>query len=43
MGKGTGLGLDLVRRVVQNRHGGSLLIDSKPGQTRFTVCLPLKK
>lgn len=43
MGKGTGLGLDVVRRIVQNRHGGSLLIDSKPGQTRFTVRLPLKQ
>ncbi|MGB3298846.1 MAG: ATP-binding protein [Phormidesmis sp.] len=43
MGKGTGLGLDLVRRIVQNRHSGSLLIDSEPGQTRFTVSLPLGK
>ena len=42
MGKGTGLGLDLVRRIVQNRHSGSLLIDSKPGRTCFTVCLPLR-
>lgn len=43
IGKGTGLGLDVVRRIVQNRHGGSLLIDSKPGQTRFTVRLPLEQ
>lgn len=41
MGKGSGLGLDLVRRVVQNRHGGSLMVDSHPGRTRFTVRLPL--
>ena len=41
MGKGSGLGLDVVRRVVQNRHGGSLLVDSAPGKTRFTVSLPL--
>lgn len=41
MGKGSGLGLDIVRRVVQNRHGGSLLIDSVPGKTRFTVSLPI--
>lgn len=40
MGKGSGLGLDVVRRVVQNRHGGGLMIDSKPGRTRFTVSLP---
>ena len=41
MGKGSGLGLDVVRRVVQNRHGGSLLIDSQPGHTVFSVRLPL--
>ena len=41
MGKGSGLGLDVVRRVVQNRHGGGLLVDSIPGKTRFTVSLPI--
>ncbi|MEL6815172.1 MAG: ATP-binding protein [Cyanobacteria bacterium J06598_3] len=41
MGKGSGLGLDVVRRVIQNRHGGSLLIDSRPGKTCFSVCLPV--
>lgn len=41
MGKGSGLGLDVVRRVVQNRHSGALLIDSQPGRTRFSVRLPL--
>ncbi|MEO0769233.1 MAG: ATP-binding protein [Cyanobacteria bacterium J06649_4] len=42
MGKGSGLGLDVVRRIVQNRHGGSLLVSSEPGRTRFTVSLPLE-
>lgn len=41
MGKGSGLGLDVVRRIVQNRHGGSLLISSMPGKTCFSVCLPI--
>ncbi|MEO0518705.1 MAG: HAMP domain-containing sensor histidine kinase, partial [Cyanobacteria bacterium P01_A01_bin.116] len=41
MGKGSGLGLDVVRRVVENRHGGSLLIESAPGRTCFSICLPL--
>ncbi|MGC1309282.1 MAG: ATP-binding protein [Phormidesmis sp.] len=40
MGKGSGLGLDVVRRVVQNRHGGSLLVESTPGKTCFSVRLP---
>ncbi|MEO1295571.1 MAG: ATP-binding protein [Cyanobacteria bacterium J06636_16] len=40
MGKGTGLGLDAVRRIVENRHSGSLMISSIPGQTCFAVSLP---
>jgi len=42
VGKGTGLGLELSRRIVENRHQGALTYDSIPGRTRFTVCLPLK-
>jgi len=41
VGKGTGLGLDTVRRVVQH-HKGSLRLESEPGNTRFQVRLPLK-
>ncbi|MGF1525151.1 MAG: sensor histidine kinase [Leptolyngbyaceae cyanobacterium] len=40
MGKGTGLGLDAVRRIVENHHSGSLMISSVPGQTCFAVSLP---
>ncbi len=43
MGKGSGLGLDVVRRIVENRHGGSLTIESSPGRTCFAVSLPLEK
>lgn len=38
-GSGTGLGLDIVRRVVAG-HGGEVSVESKPGATRFTVRLP---
>ena len=41
MGEGTGLGLDIARRIVENRHGGNLLMESVPGKTCFTVRLPL--
>jgi signal transduction histidine kinase len=41
-GKGTGLGLDIVRRIVVERHGGDLSLESVPGDTRFLVRLPLR-
>lgn len=39
IGEGTGLGLDVSKRVVQG-HRGSLKVNSNPGQTTFEVCLP---
>ena len=39
-GKGTGLGLEIVRRIVR-RHGGTIDVASSPGDTRFTVRLPV--
>jgi signal transduction histidine kinase len=41
VGKGTGLGLDTARRIVINRHGGTIAVDSEPGRTVFHVWLPL--
>jgi signal transduction histidine kinase len=40
VGRGTGLGLDIVRRIVE-QHSGQTLVTSSPGDTRFTVRLPL--
>jgi signal transduction histidine kinase len=40
VGEGTGLGLDTVQRIVK-KHRGNLQVDSKPGDTRFQVWLPL--
>ena len=39
VGQGTGLGLDIVRRLV-NRHDGQIDVESRPGRTVFTVSLP---
>jgi len=41
-GEGTGLGLDLARRIVVEKHHGDLRVQSKPGDTRFIVLLPLQ-
>jgi signal transduction histidine kinase len=40
VGKGTGLGLDTARRIVVDRHGGTIGVDSRPGETVFRVRLP---
>jgi signal transduction histidine kinase len=42
VGEGTGLGLDAVYRIVSNHHG-SVSFESHPGETRFTVQIPLSK
>lgn len=39
-GEGTGLGLDAATRIVDGHHG-NLWVESKPGDTCFTVLLPL--
>ncbi len=41
VGKGTGLGLDVVMRII-SQHNGSVKINSQPGQTEFTVCIPIE-
>jgi len=40
VGKGTGLGLDTVRRLLQ-RQDGEVAVDSVPGRTEFQVRLPV--
>lgn len=41
VGTGSGLGLDIVARIVRQEHGGDILVASEPGNTTFTVVLPL--
>ena len=42
VGKGTGLGLSISYRIVVEMHKGDISFNSKPGDTRFEVRLPLK-
>ena len=41
VGQGTGLGLDIARRIVVDRHGGQILIHPEPGKTVMEVRLPV--
>jgi len=41
-GSGTGLGLEIVQRIVTQKFGGKIDVESEPGNTRFVVRLPLK-
>lgn len=39
-GEGSGLGLDIVQKIV-GKHGGTITVESVPGCTTFTVLLPV--
>jgi ligand-binding sensor domain-containing protein/signal transduction histidine kinase len=41
-GEGSGLGLDIVRRII-DKHGGTIEVDSVPGRTKFEIMLPLER
>jgi signal transduction histidine kinase len=40
-GSGTGLGLEIVHRIVTQKFGGKIEVESQPGDTRFIVRLPV--
>jgi signal transduction histidine kinase len=42
VGEGTGIGLDLVSRIVK-RHNGDIKVDSAPGRTRFCISIPIRQ
>jgi signal transduction histidine kinase len=41
VGSGTGLGLDVARRILVDHHRGSLTLESRPGRTVFRARLPI--
>ncbi|HTN79215.1 MAG TPA: ATP-binding protein, partial [Acidimicrobiales bacterium] len=43
VGKGTGLGLDISRRIVVERHNGQIFIELRPGETVLCVRLPRRR
>jgi signal transduction histidine kinase len=43
VGSGTGLGLDISRRIVADRHGGAISFESEPGSTTAIVRLPVRR
>ncbi|MCP4103430.1 MAG: GHKL domain-containing protein, partial [Lentisphaerae bacterium] len=39
-GKGSGLGLDIVRKIIE-KHKGNIRLESAPGRTVFSVIIPI--
>ena len=43
-GQGTGLGMAIIKDLIENKHGGTLSFDTKEGQgTTFHITIPIKK
>ena len=43
VGSGKGLGLTISQGIVGDRHGGEIEVESKAGETRFIVRLPMRQ
>ena len=44
IGQGTGLGMSIVRDIIENKHGGKVTFESTLGKgTTFTFTIPVKK
>ena len=43
VGQGAGLGLDIARRIIVERHHGQITVESQPGETIFRIQLPERR
>ena len=44
VGQGTGLGMNIIRDIIENKHGGILTFDSQEGEgATFTFTIPIRK
>lgn len=42
VGEGTGLGLSITKSIIEQKHHGTIKVESEPGQySRFTISIPL--
>lgn len=42
IGEGTGLGLSITKSIIEQKHHGTIKVESEPGQySRFTISIPL--
>lgn len=42
VGSGSGIGLDIVYRIITEEHRGQIRLHSEPGETRFQIYLPIQ-
>lgn len=42
MGEGTGMGLDIVKKIMDRHQGDIRIVESRPGKTTFRVCFSLE-
>jgi signal transduction histidine kinase len=43
VGKGTGLGLEIAKQIIEDRHSGKLSVVSEPGKgSEFLIQLPIE-
>jgi signal transduction histidine kinase len=44
VGEGTGLGLAIAKEIIEDRHGGTIALRSRPGSgTTFEICIPVRQ